>query len=149
MTPSCTPAVASAATVLAAAALALGLGAGTAQAAATTTPVSVVAHSAVQPRTGSTHLAVADAALTTARPVAPAVPGAQIHTLAAASAARADAAAAAADSSARSRLWHQTLAEFGILAAAFAVLARRSFRPLTARRARAAARAAQPLDPES
>jgi hypothetical protein len=132
-----------AATAFTAGVLALGVSATPAQAAAAPTTTTATTH-AVTTRTAVTHVGpapspgsakVAAAVLHLAQ-VAPSV--AAIHDAAApAPATRVDAAAAASagDSAARSRLWHQTIAEFGILAAAFAVLARRSFRPLIARRA--------------
>lgn len=136
MTSSCTPAVA-AATAFAAVVLALDVCAAPAQAAApTTASTSAVARFAAPPahgvvvrnRVGVNNVDNAGAAVRS-RDGENAGGGAA-------------AASSSSDAGARSRLWHQTLAEFGILAAAFAALARRSFRPLTARRTRSRATAA-------
>jgi hypothetical protein len=118
-----------AATVLATGMVALGVCAAPAQAAAPTSTTAVT-HVILADRPGPASLGTIPR---TAAHAGAAQPVPATHGGAADDAA---AAAAAGDSSARSRLWHQTLAEFGILAAAFAVLARRSFRPLINRRAR-------------
>ncbi|HEX4791370.1 MAG TPA: hypothetical protein VH372_23110 [Actinospica sp.] len=136
-----------AATVIATGLVALGVCAAPAQAAAlpTTTTVSHVRSAALGPAsslagTSAGPRTAAHAGAVRIAPAAdiaphPGIAGSVAVPVEAAAAPAAAAAADSADSTARSRLWHQTLAEFGILAAAFAVFARRSFRPRRARRA--------------
>jgi hypothetical protein len=134
-----------AATVIATGMVALGVCAAPAQAAAPMTTAAAVTHvrsaargpessqEGVFPRTVTHAGATVRVAVPVGAPIRAAV-AAPVQAAAVPAAAAAD----AADSSARSRLWHQTLAEFGILAVAFAVFARRSFRPRRAPRARVA-----------